>query len=420
MIFSIFYHVALFVWLLVNLPKIIKRSLRSNIARDLFVYRIGIKDYLIPPSTTKRIWVHSVSLGETKAVESLLAQIKKQDPTISIICSHSTLTGLAQSQKNNLVDYSFLLPVDFSWIMKKLVKKIDPSIFILVETDFWPNLLHELKANNTSIVLVNGKISNTSFSRLKHFPSIANRLLRSFDMLLLQNEGYLEKFKAIGAKESLLFVTGNIKYDIFRKMASPEEIKQIKERLFIQEDAFVIIFGCTHNGEEEIALDLYRAFKERYPHIKWIIAPRHPHRFDAVKTKVASLCHLSTYSHPEPGDIIIIDQIGILDVIYQISDISILCGSFVSGIGGHNLFEPLHGNGVLFYGPFVENQKEMDSIIQCAHAGIKVQRQELKEKIEFFIHHSKEFQVAIGRNLARQMRGSTQRTFQKIEKFLWK
>ena len=109
-----------------------------------------------------RIWIHAVSLGETKAIGPLIDQIRSEYKEVQIVISTTTQTG--QNEAKKLANLTFFLPIDFSWLMKKLVKKLDPDLFILVETDFWYNLLSELKRNQARIILINGKISENSYA----------------------------------------------------------------------------------------------------------------------------------------------------------------------------------------------------------------------------------------------------------------
>src|SRR3990167_10408167 len=153
---------ALLSLMMINLIKVSYIFLKKREFKSDLWASLGFKEHKIPPRKQGkiRIWIHAVSLGETKAIEPFAQMVKSELPDVEIIKSSITKTGRDESLKRkDLFDHSFYLPIDFSWRARKLAKKIDADLFILVENDYWPNLLTQLKAHGTKIALVNGRIS---------------------------------------------------------------------------------------------------------------------------------------------------------------------------------------------------------------------------------------------------------------------
>lgn len=414
------YNIFISIWGVLSIPKMIKKNSSIKQVRFLLKQKLGMIRFSQSYKRKQVIWFHCVSLGETKAAEPLIELYRKTYPDSVIVTSHATLTGLSQAKQNHYVDYSFILPLDLSIFTNHLVKKINPFLFILVESDFWPNLLHSLKKHGVKIALVNGKLSNKSAKRFKNLQFLSKSLFNSFDLLVTQNLSYEKLFLKAGARQEKLISLGNLKFDIERKLLPMSKLSEFKQNLGIDAHDIVITFGCTHPKEEIIALELYQKLLAKYPNLKMIIAPRHPQRFKSVGKLMSEYGPVSKLSNPSLDSLILVDQLGVLDKIYQISDISVLCGSLVDGIGGHNLFEPLECGSLLVYGPFIDSQQEMDQLIQTSGAGIKLSKDQLEEGIVTLIENTdyKEAIKASASKLVSSIKGASSKTFEKLEKMI--
>ncbi len=370
MIFRFFYSIALLCWGAFELLFLVKKTGKST--KWFLLQKIGLISSL-PPLQHKRIWLHSVSLGETKAVEPLIDRIKQKNPETSIICSHATLTGHIQSSKNPQVDFSFILPIDISFIMKRIVKKICPQLFILVESDYWPCLLYHLRKQQIPIAVVNGKLSERTFNAYSRFSFLKEFTLEMCDQILVQNQSYLDQFLSFQLKRPQLISSGNLKFDIKRKYSSLDELQDFSQVKGIPKEKKVVTFSCSHETEEELVLEeIVKLLREEDIFI--IIAPRHIERAPKITNKLKEKgIDSSLFSFPSSFKrVLIVDQIGVLDKIYQLSTITVLCGSLVPGIGGHNLFEPLEAGTSLIYGCYINDQKEMDFLVNRDECGLKV------------------------------------------------
>lgn len=337
----ILYDLFLLGYVLVSLP----RALRKGAS----LKRLGFS----LPQKEADVWIQSVSVGETKAASTLLPHMQG----LSISASTTTETGFAEAQRSLPgMDEYFLLPIDFSWNMRRLVKRLRPKLLILVENSFWYHLLFYAKKGGASVVLVNGRLSLRSFRRLKQFPFVARALFSRIDFLCVQDEEYRARFLSLGVPEEKIAVTGNIKFDI---AAQPKRVWNFPE------SAFVVTLASTHGDEEKLLIAALRA--QQIPGLKILVAPRHPNRFSEVE----KLCNGKLSQLRGDEDVILVDAMGILSSCYAQSHVAVVGGSFVQGIGGHDIFEPVRNGAVPFFGPFMENQQQMTHLILGADVGFQ-------------------------------------------------
>ncbi len=366
--------------------------------------------FISPIQTTKQvIWFHAVSLGEIKAAQPLILLCKKRED-VFVVVTTTTLTGQEEAkQTHTMADAVYYLPLDFRFSVRRFVQKIKPQMLVLVESDFWPNLLREIKEYGAKIILVNGKMSNRSYQRWNKFPQYARKIFDALHLLCVQNEDYAVLFRKITQNHSKIRVTGNLKLD-----AEPRSLN-----VSIPSDAIYLTLSCTHASEEEWLL--HHLKKESW---KFFLAPRHPERFhevaDLLKKEAISFIPLSLFSKRRGDEkVILVDSMGNLPFCYAMSQLAIVGGSFVSHVGGHNIFEPcLYGCPVLF-GPHMFSQKELVHKILSNHAGLQIELDQLKEGIQQVLqNHS--FFVEKTKSLVSKARGVKEAVFQEIQSLLKK
>jgi len=361
------YNLGVLLGLIAALPRMIARKRLSIVWQ-----RLTSK----PPtfSTKEVIWIHAVSVGEIKSAKGLFAKIKQEYPTSSIVVTCATPSGL-QEAKRSLQDASAIcfMPFDFSWIMQKWASTLKPFLIVIVESDFWMQHLLQAKKLGAKIILVSGKLSEKSAARFAKCSFFSKKLFGLFDHLLVQNEEYYHRFLPLIKAPHKLEIGGNL------KVASPCDLQQKTMKCLLS-----IAIISTHAPEEEellAALELVPA--------TLFFAPRHPERFDLV-AKIFEKKHIpyERWSREKKGPfskrVILIDTMGDLPSIYPLCDIAIVAGSFSSKVGGHNILEPcLHGLPV-FFGPFMQNQKELREKVLQAGAGKQLRAEELVSELLSF------------------------------------
>jgi len=412
------YDLALMLYTIVSLPKFIWETIRFRKHRKSFLEKLGFNMPVFTlPSDGVRIWVHSISMGETKAVAPLVEQIRKQLPNASIVISTTTETGLSEAKRSMPeLDHYFYLPLDFSWTMRRLTKRIKPDLLILVESDFWYNLV----SYNKKVVLVNGKISETSQSRFRFFSFFSKALFSQFDLLCLQSQRFASRFENLGVDSSKIVVTGNLKFDQpFPRL----DIERWKADLGINPTDKVITLGSTHDPEEEQLISAIEPLFDKFPTLKILLVPRHPERFAAVTALLEKKkIHYAKFSDhlPKQGNerIILIDAMGILSACYQLSDLAIVGGSYVSHVGGHNIFEPAALGVPVLFGPHMDTQRDLVDVVVHGGAGKQVPLESLASTVEEMLKTPPLEMKKAGLKLAEEVQGATGRTWKSIQSFL--
>lgn len=389
------------------LPKLLVRVLLQGKYRASFFARIRPQ---MPEGLKKPlIWLHGASLGEIKALSTLVPQIKKAYPDTFIFITTVTETGRRQANKSvpdaGAIQY---LPLDFSWIIRPFVQALRPELFILVEGDYWYNLMREVKNCGGSIVVVNGKLSEKSVKRYLLFSSFSHNLFSLIDYFCLQRGEYLSRFLKLGVYPKNIVVTGNLKLEIPSPNLSESDFRAYRESLGIAENDVVVTLGSTHDGEEKLLLNVLCSLQRTFPNLKVLLLPRHPERFPKLRRLVVH--------YPR---VILVDRMGILPQCYHISDLAIVGGSFVKGVGGHDVFEPVKMGVPTLFGPFMYNQKELVRIVTESGAGKSVSLEALHDTLEELLSNKKLLHAMgeKGKRCAQAAVGPVLHTWAEIEPF---
>ncbi|MGH2638792.1 MAG: 3-deoxy-D-manno-octulosonic acid transferase [Rhabdochlamydiaceae bacterium] len=409
------YNIALLILVLIYLPKWLWEALRYKKHRRSFLEKLGFHlPEFVFTKKGPRIWIHSISMGETKAAIPLIKQLQDSYPTASIVISTITETGYVEAGRVK-VDHTFYLPLDFSWTIRKLMHRIKPDLLILVEGDFWFNLI-DLAPR---IVLVNGKISEKSLARFKKVPFFSKRLFGKIELFCLQSERFKDRFLKLGIDPKRLIVTGNLKFD---QQFLPIDKTKWQDTLGISSSDRVLTLGSTHDPEEELLLDALAPLLQKFPQLKILVVPRHPERFSQVATLLEKKgIDYNRFSDPVKNKekrVILVDAMGVLSACYQLSEIAIVGGSFMTRLGGHNIFEPAALGVPVLFGPSMYSQKDLVELVTQAGAGRAVTIENVATEVEKLLSSPSRSMHEAGLKLANEMHGSTSRTFQALSKLL--
>ncbi len=335
---------------------------------------IGLRQQLSPTlPDQKTVWIHALSVGEVSSAHPLVAGLRKEFPHLRIIFSASTRTGLrvAGNLLGPLVDSVIPSPLDIGPTVRSYIRLIQPNLFILVETDFWPNLLHSLQQKKVPTILVNGRISQKSFSSYTRFAFFFRPLFQSFAHLCMQTDKDRRNMAHFGVKADSLHCPGNLKYDSFSHISQPN-LQGLSQ--YIPRSSRVILAGSTHKGEEDIILAVYREMKKMHTDLFLIIAPRDPQRRAEIG-QLASAHGLSwNYrSEQQAGhtDILILDTMGELPGLYTLAHVAFVGGSLVRQ-GGHNPIEPASAGVPVLFGRHMEDFAEVSRDLLQAGGAIEV------------------------------------------------
>ncbi len=357
---------------LVTVPKY-----RGGISQKLGRIRNKVKRVI---QGTRPIWVHAVSVGEVMAAHPLIRELKKKYPGRKLILSTVTVTGnYTARQRVPEADAVFFFPFDYPWIVRRVIRRINPVIVLVAETELWPNFFRELTRAGIPSAVINGRISGSSYKNYMKFRSFFKQVFGQISLFCMQSGEDGERIKNIGAPSDRVIVTGNLKFD--------QKIQPLKASpVSLNANSKVITAGSTHRGEEAALLYVFRRLREKFPELVLIIAPRHPERFDEVAGLVNTAgydCQRRTRLKGPIKDVLLLDTIGELRSFYAICDIAFVGGSLVK-VGGHNLLEPAAMKKPVIFSRYMFNFKEISEALISAGGGILV-----KDKQELYIQANK-------------------------------
>jgi 3-deoxy-D-manno-octulosonic-acid transferase len=349
-----------------------------------FAMRLGVFPRM--PELDGPIWLHAVSVGEAMSIRHLVENLKEKFPQKDFIISTVTPTGnkIAKSiaGKNDLVIY---LPLDLSWVVRGVINRVSPSLFVIAETEIWPNLITALYKKNIPIAVVNARISDRSFKKYLLARFLVKPVLNKVSVFCVQTSVDARRLEALGVAEKKIKLTGNMKFDI--KVRDYEDLRKdyadYRAKLGIGNKEKFIIAASTHPGEEEVILKVYLNLLNSFPDLKLLIGPRHPERSESLvklinKYPLLEASRISLLPGSNAGNersgrkqVFILDTIGQLMYFYAIADIVFVGGSLVKG-GGHNILEPASLGKPILFGKYMFNFRDITEIFLKNNAGIMV------------------------------------------------
>lgn len=361
--------------------------------RKSFPYKFGFKTPTFSNLKNKVIWIHAPSVGEARAAITFAKMLKESESDYSIVFSTTTETGLEEVNRSlPFVDGAFYMPFDFSFLIRRYLKKMQVKLLVLVESDIWPNLLLVAKKEGVKTMLINGKLSDKSFQRHKRVKKLSRILFSKFDLCCMQTKEDNTKLSHLGVLENRLSICGNLKFDTKPLHLDIAKRSAFLKKLGILEQHRVITIGSTHPEEEKMLLHVLHKLLMEDRNLKIIIAPRHPERFLEVEDYLKEHHrHYIKYSNLDEKTglekIILVDTMGLLNQCYEISDVAIVAGSYAN-IGGHNILEPLEFGIPVFFGPHMHAQKEMTKLVLDAEVGFQANLFELKDAVKKHLYQN--------------------------------
>lgn len=346
----------------------------------------------------ERLWIHAVSVGEANAAEPLVKALKAARPNAEIVMTTTTVTGQSVAAKKYGAENVLYYPHDFSWVVRRFLDRVKPSILILMELEVWPNMTAECAARGIPVVVVNARITARSAKRYALGRALIGPAFRRVNLWLAQTDEYAQRLKSLGVSADKIEIPGNIKYDAI-DTAPPDAAARaaLRDELGIAQDAPVLIGGSTHPSEEGELLKAVRYLRESAaPGLRLILVPRHPERLNDVALEIeragftfirrtdllnapqiSQVLPSSTFNQP----IILIDTMGELKKMYAVADVAFIGGSLIPH-GGQNIMEPC-GMGVpTVHGKHMHNFNEAMEILRGVKGAMQAHRELLAFELE--------------------------------------
>ena len=327
------------------------------------------------------IWIHAVSVGELLTARPLIAALRARHPGLRVFLSTTTMSAQELARRGGLdVDAVFYFPFDLAFVVRRTLDLVRPRLFLMMETEIWPNLLRECRRRGVKTAVVNGRLSARSFPRYRLARGFFRHVLADIDRFCVQSDESARRFADIGAEADRITVTGSLKFDSLESQVSGPQARA-KERVLryfrVAVTRPVVVAGSTMKGEETVVLRMFRRLKTAQPSAMLLLAPRHPERFDDVVRLAQQEGFRTERRNDLPidtdprADVVVLDTIGELATVYQVGTVVFVGGSLVP-TGGHNILEPaVYGRPVVF-GPHMQNFAEIAAAFVANDAGVQV------------------------------------------------
>lgn len=363
--------------------------------------RLGcLNDIRIAEDKNLRIWLHAASVGEVQAARALIPQIRKQLPEAAIVLSTVTRQGFAVAAAQIPVDVvRIYAPLDLIGIVDRTLKVIRPTVYVCLETELWPSIIRQAYRNGAILLLLNGRLSERSYSGYKKIKGFMRDLLCCFSRIAVIQGDDAKRFRALGANPARIRILGNAKYDQTTVPADPDLADRYRRLLGLHADQPVLVTGSTHTGEEAMLLDVVRTLQQRLPDLVWVVAPRHLRRLAEVEKlfleKRLPFNRLSEIGEQgRDTDVVLVDSMGDLAGLYSVASY-VFCGGSLVDRGGHNILEAAAWGKPVFYGPSMKDFSDARALLEAENAGFCSKTpQDLAQKLLYFVNAPEEYAAA--------------------------
>jgi 3-deoxy-D-manno-octulosonic-acid transferase len=374
------YTTAILLLAVVLSPWFLYQALRYRKYIGSLAQRMGYLPVSFNLDGDESIWIHAVSVGEALTARSLIGDLRERYPTLRIFLSTTTLTGqqIARTRLQD-VDAVFFFPFDLPPFVNRTLRLVRPRLFVMMETEIWPNLLRACRRDGVKTILVNGRISSRSYPRYRLARGFFRRVLADVDRFCMQSDESARRIIDIGAEPARVTVTGSLKFESLESPAAAagRGAGRVLRFFRIPPARPVFMAASTMKGEEAMVLATFAALRRAHPTALLIIAPRRPERFGEAEAlaraeglRVQRRTHLAIDAEPR-ADVIVLDTIGELAHLFQVATVVFVGGSLTDN-GGHNILEPaVHGKPIVI-GPHVQNFAEISATFLQQQAAVQV------------------------------------------------
>ena len=385
------YSVLSLIGLLMASPYFLYKAIRHKKYLGSLSQRLGSLPITLNVDAEPSIWIHAVSVGEALTAKALIADLRTQYPRLRLFLSTTTIAGQQVAKKNlQQVDAVFYFPFDWGFTVRRVLDIVKPRMFVMMETEIWPNLLRECRSRGIKTIVINGRISARSYPRYRLVRPLFRRVLADIDRFCMQSEESARRIIDLGADPKRVTVTGSLKFD---SLPAPTVISHGRPRELvlrhfrIAPSRVVLVAGSTMKPEDSVVLRAFARIRSISPGALLVIAPRQRERFAEVERlaaedgfTVARRSELPIDSEPRT-DVVVLDTFGELAQVYQTATLVFVGGS-LADYGGHNILEPAIFGKPIVVGPHMHNFREITETFLASQAVVQVQTErELEEAL---------------------------------------
>ncbi len=326
-----------------------------------------------------RIWLHAVSVGEVNLLAILFPALRRQWPGHDFVLSTTTRTGRdVAEQKLGSAATLIWFPWDFSWAVRRVLASVQPELIILSELELWPNFLRIAKKFGVPIAVINGRLSERSARGYNRWRWWLGDAFTALHLVAAQSETYAARFRALGVPSNRVCVTGNLKFDGAEFDRDNPRTQTLAALLRRTGQETIWLAGSTQHPEEERVLAAYCGLRREFPHLRLIVAPRHPERAAQVENKIAEAglqclrrSRLTESNSWDGAAVLLIDTVGELAAWWGLAQLAFVGGS-MGNRGGQNMIEPAAYGAALAFGPNTRNFRDVVELLLQAQAATVV------------------------------------------------
>jgi 3-deoxy-D-manno-octulosonic-acid transferase len=372
------------------------------------------------------IWIHAVSVGESRAALPLVREIRRAYPGMAILMTTVTETGHNICRGFSEVDLTLYFPLDLTPVVNRVLDLVRPRLVVIVETELWPNFIRGCRRRNIPVVLANGRISDRSFPRYARVRRLLRPALEQLSRCCMQSNTDAERIRALGAPVARVLVTGNLKFDLDLSDPPPAAEAALRRDFNIDASVPVWVAGSTHEGEEEQVIEVFRHLVATGTELLLILVPRHPHRCQKVGEMLAAAglgWRRRTAADPrrlESGEVLLVDTMGEIPACYAMAQVVFVGGSLVP-IGGHNLLEAVRLQKPVLFGPYTHNFRDIAVLTEAAQGFGRVRDTAELERVLRHLLQNQEMRYNAGRRggeMLAKHAGASRRTLEEIRRLL--
>ncbi len=367
----------------------------------------------VPARESKRpcVWLHAVSVGEVNLLAPLLKELHTRHPDWECVISTTTHAGFALARTKYAQHTVFYCPLDFTWAVRRALRRLRPSLLVLAELELWPNLIRAAHEHGAKVAVINGRLSAKSFRGYSRIRRFLRPVLSQIDLIAVQNKEYGDRFLALGAPLERVHITGSVKYDgaqTDRRNAGTQKLARLAG---IEPEDIVWLAGSTQEPEEAIVLSVFRKLSAEFPRLKLILVPRHPERFEEVAQLLSDSdlpwrrrSQLEDHQRHAPSRILLVDAVGELGHWWGTAQIAFVGGSL--GLrGGQNMIEPAAYGAAVCFGPNTRNFRDIVDHLLAAQAAVVVQDGRQLEAFVRRVITERDFAALLGTHARRHVAG---------------
>jgi 3-deoxy-D-manno-octulosonic-acid transferase len=366
------------------------------------------------------LWLHAVSVGEVNVLRTLVARVVAEYPQWELVVTTTTRTGYELACKRFAEHTVCYCPLDFSWAVRRAMRRLRPDMLVLVELELWPNLIRAARAQGAKVAVINGRLSDRSAKGYGRIRPLVKNLLRQIDLIAVQNEPYAQRFRALGAPAESVCVSGSLKFDGAETNRANRATLRLRQLADLPVGTPVFLAGSTQEPEEMLAVEAWQAALADSPELRLILVPRHPERFEAVARQlkergVAFRRRSELERRPLDAShrVLVVDAVGELGAWRATADVAFVGGSITTRRGGQNMLEPAAYGAAVSFGPHTHNFRDIVAALLAVEGAVVVKD---GAELTSFVHRvltDKPFANELGRRaqaLVESQLGATERT----------